>query len=108
MTRMGKHWIRMFALSAWVLTLGLAVGLSGAHAQEKVGEVSQAASESPASGTPTEAAAPGQPGAGQIKAVKAEMENGQVTIRDDRETGTHSGRLLRHGGAPTHLSVAAE
>lgn len=27
------------------------------------------------------------------------LVNGEVTIEDDRETGTHSGRLLRHGAA---------
>jgi N-acyl-D-aspartate/D-glutamate deacylase len=27
------------------------------------------------------------------------LVNGEVTIEDDRETGHHSGRLLRHGGA---------
>jgi N-acyl-D-amino-acid deacylase len=27
------------------------------------------------------------------------LVNGQVTVEDDRETGTHSGRLLRHGVA---------
>ena len=25
------------------------------------------------------------------------LVNGEVTIAEDRETGTHSGRLLRHG-----------
>jgi len=25
------------------------------------------------------------------------LVNGQVTIAEDRETGTHSGTLLRHG-----------
>jgi hypothetical protein len=25
------------------------------------------------------------------------LVNGEVTIEDDRETGRHSGRLLRHG-----------
>jgi N-acyl-D-amino-acid deacylase len=25
--------------------------------------------------------------------------NGEVTIRNDQPTNTHSGRLLRHGGA---------
>jgi N-acyl-D-amino-acid deacylase len=28
---------------------------------------------------------------------RAILVNGEVTIEDDRETGTHSGRLLRHG-----------
>ncbi|MBM3490748.1 MAG: amidohydrolase family protein [Alphaproteobacteria bacterium] len=36
------------------------------------------------------------------------LVNGQVTIEDDRETATHSGRLLRHGGAPAGLRLAAE
>jgi N-acyl-D-aspartate/D-glutamate deacylase len=30
---------------------------------------------------------------------RAVLVNGEVTIEDDRETGTHSGRLLRHGTA---------
>ena len=28
------------------------------------------------------------------------LVNGEVTIEDDRETGAHAGRLLRHGAAP--------
>ena len=36
------------------------------------------------------------------------LVNGEVTIRDDRETGTCSGRLLRHGdGAPSERPVSA-
>ena len=36
------------------------------------------------------------------------LVNGEVTIRDDRETGTCSGRLLRHGdGAPSGRPVSA-
>jgi len=31
---------------------------------------------------------------------RAVLVNGRVTIEDDRETGTHSGLLLRHGTAP--------
>jgi hypothetical protein len=27
------------------------------------------------------------------------LVNGEVTIRNDRPTNTHSGRLLRHGNA---------
>jgi N-acyl-D-amino-acid deacylase len=27
------------------------------------------------------------------------LVNGEVTIEDDRESGVHSGRLLRHGAA---------
>ncbi|QQS11639.1 MAG: amidohydrolase family protein [Rhodospirillales bacterium] len=36
------------------------------------------------------------------------LVNGEVTIRDDRQTGTHSGALLRHGSArrvPTALAA---
>lgn len=37
------------------------------------------------------------------------LVNGEVTIRDDRETGVHSGRLLRHGtGRRAPRAVAAE
>ena len=36
------------------------------------------------------------------------LVNGEVTIRDDRETGTSPGRLLRHGdGAPSERPVSA-
>jgi N-acyl-D-amino-acid deacylase len=33
----------------------------------------------------------------RARGYRAILVNGQVTIEDDRETGTHSGRLLRHG-----------
>ena len=36
------------------------------------------------------------------------LVNGQVTIRDDRETQTYSGQLLRHGGRPQRYAQAAE
>ncbi len=36
------------------------------------------------------------------------LVNGRVTIRDDAETGTHSGQLLRHGGSAGGLAAAAE
>lgn len=34
--------------------------------------------------------------------------NGEVTIQDDRQTGTHSGQLLRHGGRLMPSAMAAE
>jgi len=33
----------------------------------------------------------------RARGYRAILVNGEVTIEDDRETGTHSGRLLRHG-----------
>ncbi len=37
------------------------------------------------------------------------LVNGEVTIRDDRQTETYSGKLLRHGGAaPAQRRMAAE
>lgn len=33
----------------------------------------------------------------RARGYRAVLVNGEVTIEDDRETGTHSGRLLRHG-----------
>ena len=33
----------------------------------------------------------------RAEGYKYVLVNGQVTIRDDRQTGRHSGRLLRHG-----------
>jgi len=35
------------------------------------------------------------------------LVNGQVTIEDDKETETYSGRLLRHGGG-MRVAMAAE
>ena len=34
----------------------------------------------------------------RARGYRAVVVNGRVTIADDRETGAHSGRLLRHGG----------
>jgi N-acyl-D-amino-acid deacylase len=34
--------------------------------------------------------------------------NGEVTIQDDQQTGTHSGQLLRHGGRVMPQAMAAE
>ncbi len=36
------------------------------------------------------------------------LVNGEVTIRDDQQTETYSGRLLRHGGGERQMAVAAE
>jgi N-acyl-D-aspartate/D-glutamate deacylase len=37
------------------------------------------------------------------------LVNGEVTIRDDQQTETYSGKLLRHGGAkPAPRAMAAE
>ena len=37
------------------------------------------------------------------------LVNGEVTIRDDKQTGTHSGMLLRHGtGRRAPTAIAAE
>ena len=34
--------------------------------------------------------------------------NGAITIKDDQETQTHSGQLLRHGGGTRAAAMAAE
>jgi len=36
------------------------------------------------------------------------LVNGEVTIRDDQQTETYSGQLLRHGGGAPNMAVAAE
>ena len=36
------------------------------------------------------------------------LVNGEVTIRDDQQTGAHSGQLLRHGGRMMPSAMAAE
>ncbi|PJK28960.1 N-acyl-D-amino-acid deacylase family protein [Minwuia thermotolerans] len=36
------------------------------------------------------------------------LVNGEVTIKDDQQTETYSGRLLRHGGGEQQMAVAAE
>ncbi len=36
------------------------------------------------------------------------LVNGQITIKDDQETQTYSGQLLRHGGRPARYAEAAE
>jgi len=43
----------------------------------------------------------------KAKGYRYVLVNGQVTIEDDRETATHSGRLLRHGRAQA-VRAAAE
>ena len=44
----------------------------------------------------------------RAQGYRAILVNGQVTIENDRETDTHAGRLLRHGGAKAEVAVAAE
>ncbi len=44
----------------------------------------------------------------RAKGYRYVLVNGQVTIKDDAETGTHSGQLLRHGGAASAYAAAAE
>ena len=36
------------------------------------------------------------------------LVNGEVTIKDDQQTDTYSGELLRHGGRPMPMAMAAE
>jgi N-acyl-D-amino-acid deacylase len=38
----------------------------------------------------------------RAKGYRYVLVNGEVTIEDDRETGTASGKLLRWGGASAH------
>ena len=44
----------------------------------------------------------------RAKGYRYVLVNGRVTIKDDAETGTHSGQLLRHGGAASAYAAAAE
>jgi N-acyl-D-aspartate/D-glutamate deacylase len=43
----------------------------------------------------------------RAKGYRFVLVNGEVTIEDDRETGAHSGRLLRHGAAPAAMRRAS-
>lgn len=44
----------------------------------------------------------------KAKGYRYVLVNGEVTIEDDRETGRHSGHLLRHGGIAPDAAMAAE
>lgn len=44
----------------------------------------------------------------RAKGYRAILVNGEVTIENDRETATYSGRLLRHGGGARQFAAAAE
>ena len=44
----------------------------------------------------------------RAKGYRYVLVNGQVTIKDDAETGTHAGQLLRHGGVSGAYAAAAE
>ena len=44
----------------------------------------------------------------KAKGYRYVLVNGEVTIKDDEQTETYSGRLLRHGGGEAQMAVAAE
>jgi N-acyl-D-aspartate/D-glutamate deacylase len=44
----------------------------------------------------------------RAKGYRYVLVNGEVTIRDDQQTETYSGRLLRHGGSAVAMAEAAE